>query len=187
MGDIDHVDVHIVTGDRARAGTAERVQLGLGGKEFELDSRANDFQRGADVTYTLGKGANITSARHNDPRDLNLADIEAHPVYLRIGLEPMSTPTEEKTESGKGAAADALNRAAEGAGEAGAAIHKGILGVADTIRTFVASGDWDVEEVTVTVHGENGSTTTYSALSGEDHAWIGGPGQPKQLTLNRAG
>ena len=50
MGDIDHVDVHIVTGDRARAGTAERVQLGLGGKEFELDSRANDFQRGADVT-----------------------------------------------------------------------------------------------------------------------------------------
>lgn len=186
MGNIDHVEVHIMTGDRSRAGTAERVVLGLGGQEFEIDSRANDFQRGSDVTYVLGKGATVSSARHNDPRKLSLTDVEAHPVYLRVGLGPQAADSDETTAPGKGGVGDVINRAAEAAGEAGAAVRKGIFGAADTLRTLVASGDWDVEEVTVTVHSDSGTPVVFNALAGEEHAWIGGPGQPKQLTLKRA-
>ena len=48
MSDIDKVEVRVVTGDRQRAGTSEQMVLGLGGKEFMLDSRAYDFQRGSE-------------------------------------------------------------------------------------------------------------------------------------------
>ena len=85
MGDIDKVEIRIVTGDRQRAGTGEQVVLGLGGREFKLDSRANDFQRGSDRTYVLGDDSNISDARHNDPRGIVLADVEANPVYWLRG------------------------------------------------------------------------------------------------------
>src|SRR5690349_14693912 len=100
MGDIDKVEVRVVTGDRAKAGTNEQIVLGLGGKEFNLDSRANDFERGSDRTYVLGDDANISDKRHNNPRSLSLTDVEAHPVYLRMGNSPEAEP-EEPTTAGK--------------------------------------------------------------------------------------
>ena len=185
MGDIDKVEIRIRTGDRQRAGTGEQVVLGLGGSEFKLDSRANDFQRGSDRTYVLGDDATISDARHNDPRRLSLADVEANPVYLRLGTTPQAEEAEPTT-GGKGALADLLNRATGAAGGAGEAVREGIMGTADSLRKLVASGDWNVEEATVTVHPAGGSPVVYSALKGEDNAWIGGRGQPDQVPLTRS-
>jgi hypothetical protein len=184
MGDIDKVEVRIVTGDRARAGTAEQVVLGLGGKEFMIDSRANDFQRGSDRTYVLGDDATISDARHNNPRSLSLGEVEANPVYIRLGTTPEAEAAEPTT-GGKGTLGDILNRATDAAGNAGDTVREGLTGVADSLRRFVASGDWNVEEVTVTVHAGGGSPVVYSALKGPDNAWIGGRGQPDQIVLQR--
>ena len=186
MGDIERVEVRIVTGDRARAGTGERVVLGLGGQEFELDSSANDFQRGSDRTYILGENANISDARHNNPRRLTRAEVESSPVYLRIGLGPRVEQQEESTTAGKGSLGDVLNRASGAAGDAGEALRRGIMGTADSLRTLVSSGDWNVEEATVTVHSESGPPVVYSALGGEENAWIGGRGQAKLIELTRS-
>ena len=59
------------------------------------------------------------------------------------------------------------------------------MGTADSLRKLVASGDWNVEEATVTVHPAGGSPVVYSALKGEISAWIGGRGQPDQIPLTR--
>ena len=99
MTAIDSIEVHIITGDRQWSGTDERVFLGIGGQEFKLDSMANDFERGSDRTYVLGKGANISNAGDNDPRGrITLEDIQAAPVYLRVGEAPAparSAPTQQ--------------------------------------------------------------------------------------------
>lgn len=185
MSNIDKVEVRVVTGDRQRAGTGEQVVLGLGGKEFMLDSRANDFERGSDRTYVLGDDSNISDARHNNPRKLSLDEVEANPVYLRLGLTPEAEPA-EPTAGGKGAIADILNRATGAAGEAGEAVRGGIMGTADSLRKLIASGDWNLEEATVTVHTSDGSPVVYSALKGEDNTWIGGRGQTDQVNLTRS-
>ena len=184
MGDINRVEVRIVTGDRARAGTAEQVMLGLGGQEFALDSMANDFQRGSDRTYVLGEDANISSTRKNDPRRLSRGDVEAQPVYLRIG-RAVQAEEKEETRSGKGTLADIINRTMESASEAGAAVRHGLDSAADSMRTFLASGDWNLEEVTVTVYPDDGAPLVYQALGGDEQAWLGGRGQPTQLVLTR--
>jgi len=185
VSEINRVEVHIVTGDRKNAGTAEQVVLGLGGQEFTLDSMANDFQRGSDRTYILGEGANVSDARRNNPRSLSLGDVEAQPVYLRIG--EAANPIEvEATRGGKGAAADMLNRAMEASQDAGTAVQEGIMDGADTLRNYFASGDWNLEEVTVTVRAESGAPISYVALRGEDNVWLGGRKQPKQLMLSRS-
>ena len=186
MGDLERVEVRIVTGDRARAGTGERVVLGLGGEEFELDSSANDFQRGSDRTYILGENANISDARQNNPRRLTLAEVESHPVYLRVGLGARPTEQAESTSGGKGTLGDILNRASGAAGDAGAALRRGIMGTADSLRTLVSSGDWNVEEAAVTVYSEAAPPPVYSALGGDESAWIGGAGQAKMIELSRA-
>jgi hypothetical protein len=183
MSEIHRVEVHIVTGDRKNAGTAEQVILGLGGQEFTLDSMANDFQRGSDRTYVLGEGANVSDARHNDPRSLSLAEVAAQPVYLRVGPAPQQDEA-EPTRGGKGALADILNRAQDAAQDAGTAVRGGIMGTADTLRNYFASGDWNLEEATVTVRPADGAPMVFTALRGEDNAWLGGRGQPKQLVLS---
>lgn len=185
MGNIDKVEVRVVTGDRQRAGTGEQVVLGLGGKEFMLDSRANDFERGSDRTYVLGEDANISDARHNNPRHLSLAEVEANPVYLRLGASPPAEAAEPTT-GGKGALGDILNRATSAAGDAGAAVRGGIMGTADNLRKMIASGDWNLEEATVTVYSSDGAPVVYSALKGEDNTWIGGRGQADQVNLTRS-
>ncbi len=185
MSEINRVEVHLVTGDRKNAGTAEQVILGLGGQEFALDSMANDFQRGSDRTYALGADATVSDARHNDPRGLSLDDVTAHPVYLRVGPAPQQRE-EEPTRGGKGALADILNRAQEAAQEAGSTAREGIMGTADTLRNYFASGDWNLEEATVTVRPAAGAPVVFTALRGEDNMWLGGRGQPKQLALSPA-
>ncbi len=185
MTAINSVEVHIVTGSRQRGGTDERVFLGLGGHEFELDSMANDFERGTDRTYVLGHGANISHAGANDPRRLTLEEIQAAPVYLRVG-DPAAPAHDEETRRGRDPFSDALNRVQHFANAAGSAIHEGLMHAASTAHSYWSSGNWNLEEVTVTVHPESGSPLTFSALQGPDNTWVGGRGQPQQLILTPA-
>ena len=179
MTAISNVTVHIITGNRERAGTDERVWLGLGGQEFELDSVANDFERGSDRTYILGHDANIRQARDNDPRHLTLEEIQAAPVYMRVG-DPATPGQAEATQAGHG---DVITRAANLANSAGAALRAGIMHTATAAHSYWSSGNWNLQAVTVTVQPESGAPLTFSAPQAEDGTWLGGHGEAKRLDL----
>ena len=179
MTAIRTVAVHILTGDRQRAGTDERVWLGLGGQEFELDSLANDFERGSDRTYLLGHDANIRQAGENDPRRLTLEQIQAAPVYLRVG-DPAAPGHGEGTRAGPG---DVITRAANLANAAGAALRTGLMHAATAAHSYWSSGNWNLQAVTVTVQPETGAPLTFSAPQAEDGTWVGGHGEAQRLDL----
>ena len=93
MADIFSFTVHIVTTDVENAGTNGDVYLGICGREFFIDSSANDFERGAEAIYKFGSGANILNKDLNDPRkpQLRTEDLGKFPVYIRfepIGASP---------------------------------------------------------------------------------------------------
>ena len=86
MPAITRMDVRIVTGNRAGAGTDGEVYAGICGREFYLDSAVDDFEQGSDRTYTLGLGANINYAGYNHPRSpqLDTVDLDDFPKYIRF-------------------------------------------------------------------------------------------------------
>ncbi len=69
---ITRIAANIKTGDRDFAGTDGEVYLGIGGREFHLDSAANDFEQKSARTYMLGESlpsdTTVNNAAHNDPR-----------------------------------------------------------------------------------------------------------------------
>jgi hypothetical protein len=103
---VTQIQARIVTADVTGAGTDAKVFLGVGGREFRLDSDnpSGDFERGQDVTYTLGVNANanfmrnpagdtgtfnIENAADNDPRlppglDVRAAENPRLPIYIRM-------------------------------------------------------------------------------------------------------
>jgi hypothetical protein len=76
----------ISTGDVSGAGTDGDVYFGFCGREFYVDSSANDFERGATKTYQFGDGANVLFPKFNDPRapQLEQIDLDKFPVYIRF-------------------------------------------------------------------------------------------------------
>lgn len=87
--DIKSFTVTIKTGDTEGAGTDGHVYLGICGREFFLDSPANDFERGSTFTFKLGVGANILNKSLNDPAkpQLKSENLDKYPVYIRF--EPL--------------------------------------------------------------------------------------------------
>ena len=65
--------VQVITGDVANAGTDGNVYLGLGGREFRIDSRADDFERNSWREYVMGHGGwsgsvtPVLNPQWNDP------------------------------------------------------------------------------------------------------------------------
>ena len=86
MVNIRRIDLRLYTANRSKAGTDGEVYLGMAGREFNIDSTGNDFERGSDRIYTLGVGANIKRPDNNDPRkpQLKTEDLAKYPVYLRF-------------------------------------------------------------------------------------------------------
>lgn len=86
MADVRRIDVRIMTGARSGAGTDGYVYVGVCGREFHLDTRADDFESGSDRTYTLGEAANVEDGFYNDPRQQEIKDSDAdkYPVYVRF-------------------------------------------------------------------------------------------------------
>ena len=89
----------VVTGDFSGAGTDGQIFLGLAGREFCLDSSADDFERGSLREYIMGRGPlepptppqiRVRNPERNDPRvgfPLDTANLSKCPVYIRFEPE----------------------------------------------------------------------------------------------------
>jgi hypothetical protein len=89
----------IITGDIANAGTDGVVFLGIGGREFRIDSNADDNERGDWREYVMGRGpveplpptqVRVRNGEYNDPRvgfPLDTGRLGRSPVYLRFEPE----------------------------------------------------------------------------------------------------
>jgi hypothetical protein len=101
-GQITGILCQIITGNVGGAGTDGRVYLGLGGREFRLDSSADDYERGSWREYILGVGpvepnlpppqVRVQNKDKNDQRlefPLDTVNLGRSPVYIRF--EPESS------------------------------------------------------------------------------------------------
>jgi hypothetical protein len=87
VASITRFDVRFKTSKNSGAGTDGDVYVGLGGREFYVDSDAEDFAANADRTYTFGIGANVKFADSNNPADpfqLLTEDLSRYPAYVRF-------------------------------------------------------------------------------------------------------
>jgi hypothetical protein len=96
MAKVTGVLCQIITGDVDGAGTDGSVYLGLGGREFRLDSREDDFERGSWREYILGGGPELNVPEpqirvrnwdKNDPSlrfPLDTNNLPRTPVYIRF-------------------------------------------------------------------------------------------------------
>jgi|SRR5689334_13881708 hypothetical protein len=85
MALIQSIQVLIRTGDKSGAGTDGDVYVGCFGREFYLDTKADDFERSSQRIYTLGDGGNTLYKELNDPRHPPLDDsFRPVPAYIRF-------------------------------------------------------------------------------------------------------
>ena len=97
MAQITGILCQMITGNVSDAGTDGRVYLGIGGREFRLDSREDDYERGSWREYILGRGPvepnlpspqiRVNDPNENDPRKglrLDTARLSRSPVYIRF-------------------------------------------------------------------------------------------------------
>ncbi len=86
MAAITTLSINIQTGTDSGADTDGDVYVGLGGREFYLDTSADDFERGSSRTYVLGQDSNVLEKAFNDPRkpQLREEDLDLFPVYIRF-------------------------------------------------------------------------------------------------------
>jgi hypothetical protein len=86
MPQIETIHVQINTRDVSGAGTDGSLYLGVCGREFHLDTSADDLERGSSREYLLGNGSNVEDGSLNDPRKqlLLTENVEKFPVYLRF-------------------------------------------------------------------------------------------------------
>jgi hypothetical protein len=84
---ITKLELRLVTGNREDAETDGDVFLGVAGREYFVDTGANDFERGSDRTYVFGDGATVLRPEENDPRNpwpTDTDDLRFAPIYIRF-------------------------------------------------------------------------------------------------------
>jgi hypothetical protein len=107
MAKVTGIICQILTSNIEDAGTDGTVYLGLGGREFHLDSKENDFQRGSAREYFLGappfggpsdegpiQQRPVLDEEKNDPRKgfpLDTGNLARTPVYIRFEPEDFRT------------------------------------------------------------------------------------------------
>ncbi len=86
MTNINTISVLVNTGNKSGAGTDGDVYLGICGREFYLDTSADDFERNSSREYVLGQGSNTLNAGNNDPRKprILVEEIDQFPLYIRF-------------------------------------------------------------------------------------------------------
>src|SRR5262245_46546824 len=103
MAKITGILCQVVTGNFSGAGTDGSVYLGLGGREFRMDSSADDYERGSLREYVMGAGpvepnlpppqVRVLNREMNDPRvgfPLDTINLARSPVYIRFEPEGSS-------------------------------------------------------------------------------------------------
>jgi hypothetical protein len=97
MAQVTGILCQVITGNVDGAGTDGRVYLGLGGREFRMDSRADDYERGSWREYIMGLGPvepdlpapqiRVLNGPRNDPREglpIDRVNLSKTPVYIRF-------------------------------------------------------------------------------------------------------
>jgi hypothetical protein len=97
MAQVTGILCQVITGDVDGAGTDGNVYLGLGAREFCIDSSANDFERKSWREYIMGLGpiepnppppqVRVLNGQGNDPRvglPIDSANLSKTPVYIRF-------------------------------------------------------------------------------------------------------
>src|ERR1700712_3177453 len=87
----------VITGDVDGAGTDGSVYLGLGAREFRMDSSADDYERKSWREYIMGLGPvepnlpppqiRVLNGHRNDPRvglPVDSVNLSKTPVYIRF-------------------------------------------------------------------------------------------------------
>jgi len=100
MAKITGILCQVITGNVSGAGTDGSVYLGLGGREFRMDSTKDDFERRSSREYIMGAGPlepnlpppqiRVNNPDKNDPRKgfpLDTANLTRAPVYIRFEPE----------------------------------------------------------------------------------------------------
>lgn len=85
---ITRIEVRLKTDDVGylfAPGTNGRVYLGIGGREFALNTINNDFDNNSDAILTIGVGSTIRKPDLNNPQSprLTIEELDVFPVYLR--------------------------------------------------------------------------------------------------------
>ena len=98
MGVLNGFRLQLVTGSSSGAKTDGDVYVGLGGREFYVDSEANDFEASTSLSYAYGGSPatgseRVKHAEWNDPRRPLIEDFDVmrNPIYLRF--VPRQLPT----------------------------------------------------------------------------------------------
>jgi hypothetical protein len=98
MSTINKIKVNVITSNIENAGTDGDIFFAIAGREFKLDSSANDFQQNSNRTYILGKktagenGTAVLRPSENDPHTpfvLDTDDLDRFPVWIRF--EPLNS------------------------------------------------------------------------------------------------
>jgi hypothetical protein len=92
MVTIQKIVFRIRTADIEDAGTDGEVYVGFCGREFHVGTSYEDFERGAERSYSAGTSAvagevNVNNPTLNNPRSfppLDSEDISLYPVYVRF-------------------------------------------------------------------------------------------------------
>jgi hypothetical protein len=97
MAVVETIFLRLKTRDAPYAGTDTDVFLGIGGREFPIDSDRDDFERGDDRTYILGDKPNVlpenpeyigdTFYGAGDPEEpyvVKTEKLNLFPVYIRV-------------------------------------------------------------------------------------------------------
>jgi hypothetical protein len=100
MASITGILCQVITGNVNGAGTDGTIYLGIGGREFHLDSTQDDFERGSWREYILGRAPlepnlpppqiRVNDKDRNDPRvgfALDTENLNRAPVYIRFEPE----------------------------------------------------------------------------------------------------
>jgi len=102
MANITGILCQILTSNVSGAGTDGNVYLGIGGREFRLDSSADDYEKNSFREYILGRAplepnlpapqVRVNNKENNDPRNgyqLDTSNLNKFPVYIRF--EPVNS------------------------------------------------------------------------------------------------
>jgi len=100
MAKITGILCQVITGNVDGASTDGSIYLGLCGREFRMDSTADDYQRGSWREYIMGRGPvepnlpppqiRVNNKDKNDPRKgfpLDTINLSRTPVYIRFEPE----------------------------------------------------------------------------------------------------
>lgn len=87
MSNVYAITPLVWTSEDNNAGTDSSVYMGIGGREFRLDTQRDDWERGNASNTSVGRFSQVNNAADNDPRHplmIRTETLDLFPVYLRL-------------------------------------------------------------------------------------------------------